>query len=194
MQYELPALSYGYDALEPHIDARTMEIHHTKHHQGYITKLNAVLEKNPSIADSPVEELLQNLESLAIDTADKTTLRNNGGGYLNHKLFWEIMGPEKNVDEALVSEITETFESVDRFKETFEANAKTQFGSGWSWLVRNPNGALELYSTANQDSPYMQGHTPILGLDVWEHAYYLQYQNKRPDYVGAWWNVVTLLP
>lgn len=194
MTYELPSLSYDYAALEPHIDARTMEIHHTKHHQGYTDKLNAVLEKNPSIAETPVEELLQNLDSLEISDADKTALRNNGGGYVNHKLFWEIMSPEKAVDDALVAEITETFGSLESFKETFEANAKGQFGSGWSWLVRDTDGTLALYGTANQDSPYMKGHTPIIGLDVWEHAYYLQYQNKRPDYVGAWWNVCKLLP
>lgn len=193
MAYQLPKLPYAYDALEPYIDARTMEIHHTKHHQGYINKLNTVLEQYPAYADTPVEELLQNLSTLEMSEADKTTLRNNGGGYLNHALFWEIMGPEKQIDQALTDEIVKTFGSLDSFKETFESNATSQFGSGWSWLVRNGDGTLELYATANQDSPYMNGHTPLIGLDVWEHAYYLHYQNKRPDYVSAWWNVLRLL-
>lgn len=193
MQYELPMLGYDYTALEPYIDAKTMEIHHTKHHQGYTNKLNAVLEKYPAIADTPIEELLKTIDTLDMAEADKLSLRNNGGGYVNHKLFWEIMGPEKHIDQALLDEIISTFSTLEQFKQEFEANAKNRFGSGWSWLVRNADGALELYSTANQDSPYMQGHSPILGLDVWEHAYYLQYQNKRPDYVEAWWNVVTLI-
>lgn len=193
MPYTLPELSYDYDALDAYIDARTMEIHHSKHHQGYTNKLNAVLEKYPALAEKPIEELLGSLDSLEMNDADKMTLRNNGGGYLNHKLFWEVMGPEKAVDDALVAEITETFGSVENFKETFSGNAKTQFGSGWSWLVRNADDKLELYSTPNQDSPYLMGHTPVIGLDVWEHAYYLKYQNKRPDYVEAWWNVLKLL-
>ena len=194
MKYELPALPYAYDALSEVIDAETMEIHHTKHHQGYTNKLNAVLEKYPALAEKPVEELLQTLSSLEMDDADKTTLRNNGGGYVNHALFWEVMGPEKTVDDALVSEIEESFGGFNAFKEQFENNAKTQFGSGWSWLVRNADGKLEAYGTANQDSPLLHGHTPIIGLDVWEHAYYLKYQNKRADYVGAWWEVCKLLP
>jgi len=196
--YTLPELSYSYDALEPHIDATTMEIHHTKHHQGYTNNLNMVLEKYPNLAERPLEKLLfdidhTSLEELKMTEADKKTLRNNGGGYLNHKLFWEIMNPNNSKNEALSAEIVETFGSLGTMKETFNKNANTRFGSGWSWLVRNADGKLELYSTSNQDSPYMQGHTPLLCLDVWEHAYYLKYQNKRGDYVEAWWNVVKMI-
>lgn len=192
--YTLPELSYSYDALSGVIDAQTMEIHHTKHHQGYTDKLNDVLEKYPDLAARPLAELLGQLSSLDMTDADKKTLQNNGGGYLNHALFWEIMGPDKKVDEGLVSEIETTFGSLATFKETFEGYAKSQFGSGWAWLVRDADGTLQAYSTANQDSPLMHGHTPVIGLDVWEHAYYLKYQNKRADYVGAWWEVCTLLP
>ncbi|MBT3419212.1 MAG: superoxide dismutase [Candidatus Magasanikbacteria bacterium] len=191
--YTLPELEYAYDALEPHIDARTMEIHHSKHHQGYTNKLNAVLEKNPNLLDQPVETLLQHIDTLDIPEEDKKALQNNGGGYLNHKLFWEIMNPQNTTDTDLVEEITNTFGSIESFKEQFEKNALTQFGSGWSWLVRNTEGILMLYKTANQDSPHLQGHTPILGLDVWEHAYYLNYQNKRGEYVKNWWNIVKII-
>lgn len=196
--YKLPELPYAYDALEPQIDAKTMEIHHTKHHQGYTNNLNAVLEKYPTLAEKPLEKLLYDidhtsLEELGISEADKKALRNNGGGYLNHKLFWEIMDPKKAKDDALVAEIVEAFGSVDAFKEQFGENAKTHFGSGWSWLVRDSEGKLKLYSTANQDSPFMRGNMPILGLDVWEHAYYLKYQNKRADYVDGWWGLVKIV-
>lgn len=191
--YTLPELSYGYDALEPYVDAKTMEIHHSKHHQGYTNKLNAVLEKYPALAETPIEGLLGKLDSLEMDAADKTSLRNNGGGFVNHRLFWEVMDPAGAKNAALASEIVDTFGSMESFKELFSKNAKTQFGSGWSWLVRNGDGKLEAYGTANQDSPYMLGATPILGLDVWEHAYYLQYQNKRGDYVENWWKVVKVI-
>ena len=191
--YTIPELEYAYDALEPHIDARTMEIHHSKHHQGYTNKLNAVLEKNPNLLDQPVETLLQHIDTLDIPEEDKKALQNNGGGYLNHKLFWEIMNPQNTTDTDLVEEITNTFGSIESFKEQFEKNALTQFGSGWSWLVRNTEGILMLYKTANQDSPHLRGHTPILGLDVWEHAYYLNYQNKRGEYVKNWWNIVKII-
>ena len=191
--YTIPELEYAYDALEPHIDARTMEINHSKHHQGYTNKLNAVLEKNPNLLDQPVETLLQHIDTLDIPEEDKKALQNNGGGYLNHKLFWEIMNPQNTTDTDLVEEITNTFGSIESFKEQFEKNALTQFGSGWSWLVRNTEGILMLYKTANQDSPHLRGHTPILGLDVWEHAYYLNYQNKRGEYVKNWWNIVKII-
>ncbi len=196
--YNLPELGYSYNALEPHIDARTMEIHHTKHHQGYTNNLNAILEKYPALAETPLEKLLfdidhTSLEQLKMTEADKKTLRNNGGGYLNHKLFWEIMNPNNPKDEDLSKEIAETFGSLDAMKETFNKNAGSRFGSGWSWLVRNKDEKLELYSTANQDSPYMRGDTPILGLDVWEHAYYLNYQNKRGDYVETWWKTIKIV-
>ena len=191
--FTLPELGFGHDALEPHIDSRTMEVHHGKHHQGYVDKLNAALEKYPAIQEMPLEEMLKGIEGLEVDAADKVAIQNNGGGHANHSLFWEIMGPEKQIDDMLSKEIIETFQSIDKFKEVFADAAAKQFGSGWAWLVRDEEGKLEVYSTANQDSPYMQGHTPIIGLDVWEHAYYLKYQNKRPDYIESWWNVLKVL-
>lgn len=194
MKYTLPPLPYDYKALEPHIDEQTMMIHHDKHHQAYTDKLNMVLEKYPDIADRPLEELLRDLESLEMEATDKKMLRNNGGGYLNHNLFWEVMGPEKEIDEELVNQIKTTFGSMDEFKKIFAENAANQFGSGWSWLVRDSAGNLKAYATPNQDSPYMNGDTPVFGLDVWEHAYYLKYQNKRPDYIQAWWNALKLIP
>lgn len=192
MSYQLPDLSYDFSALEPHIDARTMEIHHGKHHAGYVAKLNAVVEKNPELQGKELIELMKSFDSLSISEADKTAFKNNGGGHLNHSLFWEIMGPEKEVDEELTERIKATFGSVDSFKEEFSNVAVNRFGSGWAWLV-DSQGELKMYSTANQDSPYMQGDTPIIGLDVWEHAYYLKYQNLRPDYIKAWWNVLKVL-
>lgn len=191
--HTLPTLPYSYDALEPYIDKATMEIHHTKHHQTYIDKLNAVLEKYPELLNKPLVDLLRELTSLSIDETDKVAIRNNGGGHANHSFFWEIMSPEKKVDEILIKEISEAFGSVEEFKEKFTQSALNRFGSGWAWLVRNNEGKLEVYSTANQDSPYLQGHTPIIGLDVWEHAYYLKYQNRRPEYVNNWWQVLKLL-
>ena len=190
MGYELPALPYAYDALEPHIDAKTMEIHHTKHHQAYINKANAALEGHADLAAKSVEDLLR-----GIDTAPdniRQGLINNAGGHANHALFWQIMGPNGGGEPsgALGDAISSAFGGFGKFKELFNNNAATRFGSGWSWLVLDAGGKLQAYSTANQDSPYMQGHTPILGLDVWEHAYYLKYQNRRPDYVSAFWNVV----
>ncbi len=191
--YTLPDLSYKYDALEPYIDKTTMEIHHTKHHQTYIDKLNSVLEKYPELLNKPLADLLRELISLPIDEADKVAIRNNGGGHANHSLFWEIMSPEKSVDEKLAKEIIATFGSVEEFKEKFTQSALTRFGSGWAWLVKNSVGKLEVYSTANQDSPYLQGHIPVFGIDVWEHAYYLKYQNRRLEYVTNWWQVLKLL-
>lgn len=193
MKHELPELPYSYDALEPHIDAQTMEIHHAKHHQGYIDKLNAVLEKYPDLQDRKLEDLLKNLESLQMDNKDKAAFKNNGGGHVNHSLFWEIMGAEKAIDEALAQEISKEFGSMEKFKELFSNVATTQFGSGWAWLIRDESEVLQVYSTANQDSPHTQGHTPIICLDVWEHAYYLKYQNKRPEYIENWWNVLKVL-
>ncbi len=193
MLYTLPKLPYDYDALEPFIDAQTMEIHHTKHHQAYIDKLNAVLEKHPDLAAQPIEQLLSDLESLNIPEADKKMIRNHGGGFLNHTLFWTIMGPSKDVHQELVSLIEQRW-PLDEFKKTFSEQAAAIFGSGWMWLVKKADGQLEMYATGQQDSPYMKGHTPLIGLDVWEHAYYLKYQNKRADYIAAWWNVLRLLP
>jgi Fe-Mn family superoxide dismutase len=188
MAFTLPALGYALDALEPHIDARTMEIHHGKHHQAYITNANNALA-GTAWESSSVEEVLRDLGSLPADK--QGPVRNNAGGHANHTLFWEILGPNGGgaPTGALGDAIAATFGSFDDFKTTFTANGVTRFGSGWSWLVHDGSG-LKLYSTANQDSPISEGHTPLLGLDVWEHAYYLNYQNRRPDYIAAFWNVV----
>lgn len=194
MPYTLPKLPYAYDALEPFIDAKTMEIHHTKHHQTYIDKLNAVLDKHPNLAGEPLEQLLANLESLAIPEADKKMIRNHGGGHTNHTLFWQIMGPTKSVDQELVTGIEKEWSSLEAFKKTFTDMAVGLFGSGWVWLAKDDQNKLHLHAMSNQDSPLLHGHTPILGLDVWEHAYYLKYQNKRLEYIQNWWNVLKLLP
>ena len=189
MPFKLPALPYAYDALEPHIDARTMEIHHTKHHQAYIDNANAALEKHPELASKSVEELLRDLNAIPEDI--RTVIRNHGGGHANHDLFWTVLkkdGGKPSGDVAAA--IDKSFGGFDAFKTQFETAAKTRFGSGWAWLSVKKDGALAVSSTANQDSPLSEGMTPILGLDVWEHAYYLKYQNKRPDYVSAFWNVV----
>ncbi len=193
MKYTLPPLPYAYDALEPYIDAKTMEIHYTKHHQAYTDKLNAVLDKHPELAERPIDELLKNIDQLNLPEADRTALRNNGGGYVNHNFFWNIMDPSLQKDVNLETDIMAEFGTLDDFKKKFSDAAASRFGSGWAWLVRNNEGKLEVYSTANQDSPLMQGHTPLLTLDVWEHAYYLKYQNRRPEYIDAWWNTVKLI-
>ncbi|MEC1180020.1 superoxide dismutase [Metasolibacillus meyeri] len=188
MAYELPKLPYAYDALEPHIDARTMEIHHSKHHQTYITNVNAALE-GTEFAGKDINELIANLDAVPADK--QTAVRNNGGGHANHTLFWEVIAPGGSntpVGEAAAA-IDAKFGSFDAFKEEFAKAATTRFGSGWAWLIVDGDG-VAVTSTPNQDSPVMEGKTPILGLDVWEHAYYLNYQNRRPDYIGAFWNVV----
>ncbi len=189
MAYSLPPLPYAYDALAPHIDAKTMEIHHTKHHNAYITNANKALEGHPDLAGKSVEDLLRNITS-APDNV-RQVLINNAGGHANHSLFWQIMagGAGGQPGGSIGDAINQAFGSFDAFKEKFTAAATGRFGSGWAWLALK-GGKLELFSTANQDSPYMTGHTPVLGLDVWEHAYYLNYQNRRPDYIAAWWNVV----
>ena len=191
MAYELPALPYAYDALEPHIDAKTMEIHHTKHHQAYITKANAALE-GTEFADLPVEELCARLDELP--EAKRGAVRNNGGGHANHSLFWTILSSETSVpSDELQAAINSVFGSMDGFKDAFANAAATRFGSGWAWLCKNDDGSVSVTSTANQDNPYMadiEGGTPILGLDVWEHAYYLNYQNRRPDYIAAFFDVI----
>lgn len=189
MKYELPKLPYGYDALEPYIDAKTMEIHHTKHHQTYVTKLNDALDKHPEIADKPLEELLRNLESVPEDI--RTAVRNHGGGHVNHSFFWTIMGPSAGGEPTgkLGEGIAQTFGSFSKFKEDFTKAATGVFGSGWAWLAQDDGKKLTIITTANQDSPITKGLKPIIGLDVWEHAYYLKYQNKRPDYIEAWWSV-----
>ena len=188
MAFTVPDLPYDYNALEPHIDEQTMRIHHDKHHQAYVDNANKALEGS-EWADGPVEELLKSLDSLPADK--RTAAQNNVGGHANHTLFWEIIGPTGGGEPsgALADAINGAFGSFDEFKKTAIQNGVTRFGSGWSWLVWN-GSALEAYSTANQDSPLMQGHVPLLGIDVWEHAYYLNYQNRRADYVAAFWNVV----
>lgn len=187
---QLPELPYAYDALEPHIDAKTMEIHHGKHHAGYIAKLNNILEKYPEYAEYAPEELLRNLFSLPEDI--QVGVRNNGGGHVNHSLFWTILSPQGGGEPEgdLRKKIDETFGSFASFKEAFHQAAATRFGSGWAWLAINAFGKLEVFSTPNQDSPILIGKTPLLGLDVWEHAYYLKYQNRRADYIQAFWNIV----
>ncbi len=190
MAHELPALPYDFNALEPHIDEQTMRIHHGKHHAGYVSKLNAALEKAPNLADLSVEELIQKLDH--VPEGVRTAVRNNGGGHANHSLFWPIMsaagGGEASGD--LADAINKEFGSFKSFHEQFSNAAATRFGSGWAWLSVDTGGKLVVESTPNQDNPLMEGRTPILGLDVWEHAYYLKYQNRRPDYVSAWWNAV----
>jgi superoxide dismutase, Fe-Mn family len=190
MAYELPPLSYPFNALEPHIDAKTMEIHHDKHHQAYITNANNALKDHPDLAAKPVDELIANLSQ--VPESIRTVVRNNAGGHSNHSLFWKIMAPNAGGSPKgkLAEAITATFGSVDAFKEKFQAAGASRFGSGWAWLVINKEGKLEITSTPNQDSPIMEGLKPIIGIDVWEHSYYLLYQNKRPDYLKAWWNVV----
>ncbi|MBU3572437.1 superoxide dismutase SodA [Priestia aryabhattai] len=189
MAYKLPELPYAYDALEPHIDKETMNIHHTKHHNTYVTNLNAAVEGKTDLESKSIEELISNLDAVPEDI--RTAVRNNGGGHANHSLFWTILCPNGGGAPTgeLADAIASKFGSFDQFKEEFANAAKTRFGSGWAWLVVN-NGQLEVTSTPNQDSPLMEGKTPILGLDVWEHAYYLNYQNRRPDYISAFFNVV----
>ena len=187
MTYTLPKLDYDYAALEPHIDAKTMEIHHTKHHQAYITKVNAALE-GTKFEGKAIEDILKNIDQLP--EGIKGAVQNNGGGHANHSLFWNILTPGGGaISEALSSKINEDLGGMDAFKEAFSNAAATRFGSGWAWLVVS-SGSLEVISTPNQDSPLMQGKTPILGLDVWEHAYYLNYQNRRPDYISAFFQVI----
>ncbi|MFA1792837.1 superoxide dismutase SodA [Bacillus velezensis] len=188
MAYKLPELPYAYDALEPHIDKETMTIHHTKHHNTYVTNLNKAIEGS-ALAEKSVDELVADLNAVPEDI--RTAVRNNGGGHANHSLFWTLLSPNGGGEPTgeLAEEIKSTFGSFDQFKEKFAAAAAGRFGSGWAWLVVN-NGKLEITSTPNQDSPLSEGKTPVLGLDVWEHAYYLNYQNRRPDYISAFWNVL----
>jgi len=190
-RHALPPLPYDYAALEPYIDAQTMQIHHGKHHQAYVNNLNAALDKHPELSSWSLEDLLRKINQVPEDI--RTAVRNNGGGHHNHSLFWTIMRPPSETGGepggALADAITKTFGTVAKFKELLSAAATGRFGSGWAWLVVS-GGSLEVLSTANQDSPLMDGKGPILGLDVWEHAYYLKYQNRRPDYIAAWWNVV----
>jgi superoxide dismutase, Fe-Mn family len=188
MAFTLPKLPYDFNALEPHIDARTMEIHHGKHHQAYVNNLNAAIEKHPELADKSIEDLLKDLNAIPEDI--RTAVRNNGGGHWNHSLFWELMSPKGGGEPsgALADAINKAFGDFASFKEKFAAAGVGRFGSGWAWLIKGKDG-LSITSTPNQDSPIFEGQTAILGVDVWEHAYYLNYQNRRPDYLAAWWNV-----
>ncbi len=190
MAFQLPPLPYPSDALEPHIDKQTMEIHHGKHHNAYVTNLNKALEQVPDLQKKSIQDLLKN-NLAGVPESIKTAVRNNGGGHANHSMFWTILGPRAggNPSGNLATAINSAFGSFDKFKEQFAAAASGRFGSGWAWLVKEGN-KVAITSTANQDSPIMEGKYPIIGLDVWEHAYYLKYQNRRPDYIAAWWNVV----
>ncbi len=191
MAFTLPPLPYGYDALEPNIDARTMEIHHTKHHQGYVNNLNAAIEKAPELQNKSLEELLKDLS--AVPEKVRTAVRNNAGGHWNHSMFWVIMAPNAGGEPTgeLADAIKKSFGDFAKFKEQFNAAASGRFGSGWAWLVSDPKGGLAIESTPNQDNPLMEGRYPIIGVDVWEHAYYLKYQNRRADYLAAWWNTLS---
>jgi len=188
--FEVPALKFSFDALEPVIDARTMEIHHDKHHATYVTNLNKAFESAPEFFGKPIESILREITTVPENI--RTAVRNNGGGHANHTLFWEVLTPGglKSPQGELLADLENTFGSLDAFKDKFSGAATTRFGSGWAWLVVDGEKKLQVYSTANQDSPLMEGHTPILGLDVWEHAYYLNYQNRRPDYIKSFWSVV----
>jgi len=190
MPYQLPPLPYPYNALEPHIDEQTMNIHHTKHHQTYVNNLNAALEQQPDLQNRDIEDLMRNINDVPENA--RQAVINNGGGHANHSMFWQIMGPNGGGEPAgeLADQITQKFGSFEAFKDQFAKAATGRFGSGWAWLVANGSGELEITSTQNQNNPLMDGQTPLLGLDVWEHAYYLKYQNRRPDYINAWWNVV----
>ena len=190
MAFTVPPLPYAFDALEPYIDKQTMEIHHDKHHAAYVTNLNKALEQAPALQDKTVEALLEDNCSIVPEQI-QTAVRNNGGGHINHSMFWQILAPGAggNPSGNIAQAIAGTFGGFDQFKEKFAAAATTRFGSGWAWLVKSSKG-LEIISTANQDSPVMDGRYPVMGLDVWEHAYYLKYQNRRPEYIGAFWNVV----
>ncbi len=190
MAFEVPALPYAYDALEPHIDEATMHLHHDKHHQAYVTNLNAAIEKHPELSSKSPEDLIKDLNAIPEDI--RMAVRNNGGGHVNHTMFWEIMGPGGGGEPtgALLEAITSTFGSLDAMKAAVNDAGVKRFGSGWTWLVKTADGKLAVVSTANQDNPMSEGQAPILGNDVWEHAYYLKYNNRRPDYLAAWWNTV----
>ncbi|HEV2527277.1 MAG TPA: superoxide dismutase [Thermomicrobiales bacterium] len=190
MAFTLPPLQYAFDALEPTIDAQTMEIHHDKHHATYVTNLNAALEGNDELLAMDPVELIRNLDKVPADK--QTAVRNNGGGHVNHTMFWEILGPNGGGQPtgAFAEAVTRDFGSFDAMKDAVAKAGAARFGSGWAWVVAGPDGKLTVTSTANQDSPYMEGQYPVLGVDVWEHAYYLKYQNRRPEYLGAWWNAI----
>ena len=190
MAFEVPPLPYDYNALEPTIDEQTMHLHHDKHHAAYVTNLNAAIEKHPELGNKSAEDLIRDLNSVPDDI--RTAVRNNGGGHVNHSMFWQLMSPNGGGEPtgAIADAINSAFGSFDAFKQQFNDAGVKRFGSGWVWLCRDSDGSLHIETTANQDNPISEGHTPIFGNDVWEHAYYLKYQNRRPEYLGAWWNVI----
>jgi Fe-Mn family superoxide dismutase len=190
MKFELPKLEYYFDALEPYLDAQTMEIHYSKHHQTYLDKFNAVLEKYSDLNYAGAEEYLINLNCLPVEETDRTVIKNMGGGFVNHSIYWRSLAPQKQIDESLLAEIKSAFGSVEDFKTEFTKTAAGHFASGWAWLVKDENKKLKIYSLPNQDSPYSLGHEPVFCLDLWEHAYYLKYQNRRPEFVENWWQVL----
>lgn len=196
MQYLLPNLPYSYDALEPYIDARTVEIHYSKHHQTYVNNLNKVLAGYPVLDKTykSLEEILKSPDKAPFSEKDKIFFRNNAGGAMNHSLYWEIMGPQKQINEQLAQELRKVFGSLEEFKKLFTNTAVSHFGSGWAWLSRDESNKLKVYSLPNQDSPLSMNHIPLIALDLWEHAYYLKYRNRRPEYIENWWNVLRLLP
>lgn len=194
MTHTLPPLPYAYNALEPYIDAQTMELHYTKHHQTYVDKLNAALEKYPELMGRPVEELLLDIKNLKVEEVDRTAIKNHGGGHFNHSLFWKYLDPSNQKDEMLIKEIASTFGSAEDFKKQFTDSATKVFGSGWTWLVReDATSKLKIQNMPQQDAPIMVGLTPIFGLDIWEHAYYLKYQNRRAEYIEAFWQVLKMI-
>jgi Fe-Mn family superoxide dismutase len=193
MKFELPKLNYDYDALEPYIDEATMRVHHDKHHATYMEKFQAAVDKIQVVKNMSAEEIIKNLYQLNIKEDERTALKNHGGGYVNHNLFFEELAPTKDIDKKLVGEIEAKWGAVDNFKKEFSTLALGHFGSGWVWLVRDEKGELQIYALPNQESPLSRGHQPIINLDIWEHAYYLKYQNRRAEYVEAWWRVVKIL-
>lgn len=193
MKFELPKLEYSFDALEPYIDAKTMEIHYGKHHQAYLDKFNAVLAKYPDLNYESAEAILKDLENLPVSEEDRKIIKNFGGGYVNHSLYWKIMAPKKEVDQKLIADIETDFGGVENFKTEFTKISTAHFGSGWTWLSRGGDNKLKIYSLPNQDSPLSLGDEPIMTIDLWEHAYYLKYQNRRAEYIENWWNVLKLM-
>jgi len=191
--HELYQLPYSFDALEPYIDAQTMEIHYTKHHQAYLDNFKKVTKKYEELQNKTAEEMLRDLNNLNVNEEDRTSLKNHGGGFINHNIYWSIINPEKQIDENLIKNIESTFGSVETFKDLFNTTATKHFGSGWTWLVRDEEKQLKVYSLPNQDSPITLRHEPILALDLWEHAYYLKYKNKRTEYIENWWGIIKLI-
>ena len=190
MSFTLTDLTYDYNALEPYIDEATIHLHHDKHHQTYLDKFNAIIEKNPILSNFSAEEILAQINSLDVSGTDRLALKNHGGGFVNHNIFWQSMSPQKETDQNLVDQIITKFGSLENFKKQFATTSLSHFGSGWTWLVKKSDGKLAIYSLPNQDSPLTLGDTPIFNLDLWEHSYYLKYQNKRTDYITAWWNIL----